>query len=64
MGDKIIWGGNDVGVPSDSIVRLLGTPEYCPNCGIDIPEEYVICIEHERLAGYRLATPEDIRKLE
>lgn len=64
MGDKISWGGNDVGVPTDGKVLLLGTPEHCPTCGIDIPEEYVLCVENGRLADYRLATPADIRELQ
>jgi len=64
MGDEIKWGGNDVGTPTDGKVLLLGTPEYCRTCGIDIPEEYVLCVDKGRLADYRLATPADIRELE
>ena len=64
MGDEIKWGGNDVGTQTDEKVQLLATPEYCPTCGIDIPEEYVVCVDKGRLAGYRLAIPEDVRKLE
>lgn len=64
MGDEIKWGGNDVGTLTSGEVLLLGTPEYCPTCGIDIPEEYVLRVENGRLAGYRLATPADVSKLE
>jgi hypothetical protein len=64
MGDEIRWGGNAVGTPTNDEVCVLATPEYCLKCGIDIPEEYVLCVDKGRLAGYRLATPADIRKLE
>lgn len=60
LGDCIVWGGNDVGEPEGGNVAVLGTPEYCKVCGLEISEEYVIDIVSGCLADYRLATPEDM----
>jgi len=62
MGDEIKWGGNDVGTPTDRKVQLLGTPEYCPTCGLNIPEEYVICVDKGRLADCRLEVRKPCRR--
>jgi hypothetical protein len=35
VGDRISWGGNDVGKPA-GLVMALGYPEECPVCGFDI----------------------------
>jgi hypothetical protein len=35
VGDRISWGGNDVGVPA-TLVKVLGYPENCPVCGYDL----------------------------
>jgi hypothetical protein len=63
LGDEIVWGANDIGVPSAGEVDLLGTPECCATCGLDVAEEYVISAIGGRLASYRLATPEDVAPL-
>lgn len=35
IGDRIMWGGNDVGEPA-VLVKVLGYPEGCPVCGDDL----------------------------
>jgi hypothetical protein len=35
VGDRIVWGGNDVGKPA-KLVKALGYPEDCPVCGYDL----------------------------
>ncbi len=35
IGDRIKWGGNDVGQPA-RLVTALGYPEDCPVCGNDL----------------------------
>jgi predicted RNA-binding Zn-ribbon protein involved in translation (DUF1610 family) len=34
IGDRIRWGGNDVGKPA-TLVKVLAYPEDCPVCGHD-----------------------------
>jgi hypothetical protein len=34
VGDRISWGGNDVGVPA-TLVKVLSYQEDCPVCGYD-----------------------------
>lgn len=63
MGDKILWGGNDIGTPNKGEVALLGTPEYCGVCGLPVPEEYVLLVINGYLGTYRLASPDDIAQL-
>ena len=33
IGDRIRWGGNDVGEPGYELVVALGYPGECPVCG-------------------------------
>jgi hypothetical protein len=35
IGDRISWGGNDVGEPA-GLAMALGYPEDCPVCGFDL----------------------------
>lgn len=64
MGDVIRWGGNDVGEPACGEVKILGTPEYCQVCGLDVEGEYVLVIENGRIARYHSATAEDVAQLQ
>jgi len=44
VGDVLRWGGNDVGAPGQSMVRVEGIAGPCPSCGAaDL--EYDILIE-------------------
>jgi hypothetical protein len=47
IGDKIKWGGNDIGRPDLSKVKAYGIIEssVCPNCGYNNNDEYDIYIE-------------------
>ena len=62
LGDRVTWGGNDIGVPSGSLVEILATPEYCQRCGLEVPGDYVLFLDDGQITGYRLATPEDIER--
>lgn len=64
IGDAIRWGGNDIGRRTDTEVDVLGTPEYCGTCGLEIDGEYVLSINRARLVGYRLASRQDVATLE
>jgi hypothetical protein len=35
VGDRLSWGGNDIGRPA-TLVKVLGYPEDCPVCGQDL----------------------------
>ena len=64
LGDTVEWNGNSVGTPSNGRVEILGYPEACPNCRLGVEDTYVIAVVDSRLVDYRIATEEDVRRLE
>jgi hypothetical protein len=46
IGDVLRWGGNDVGVPGQNLVRVEGIAGPCPHCGTS-DLEYDIVIEKD-----------------
>ena len=64
IGDAIRWGGNDIGEPIQGEVRVLGTPEHCRVCGLDVEDEYVLVIENDRIVRYEKAAAQDIAELQ
>lgn len=63
LGDTLLWGGNDIGDQAAAEVVVLGTPEYCGRCGLEVPGEYVVTIRAGQLIHYRFATPDEIATL-
>lgn len=49
VGDRLSWGGNDVGVPGAGRVRVEGLAGPCPACGTFV--EVDIFIEQDVIAG-------------
>ena len=50
LGDRLDWGGNDVGKPGARRVKVHGSSEQCPNCqylGID----YTVAIDHDIISA-------------
>jgi len=50
IGDKIMWGGNDIGKPGLKGVKVYGILEsnHCPSCNYEILQnEYDIFIEND-----------------
>jgi hypothetical protein len=47
VGDKIKWGGNDIGVPRPLTAKVYGLAEssVCPFCGYQNEEEYDITVK-------------------
>ena len=43
IGDTIKWGGNDLGQPAH-LVKVMGFPEPCPDCGDDPDGVYDVTI--------------------
>ena len=43
IGDRIKWGGNDIGKPA-RLVTALGYPEDCPVCGHDLDGVFDVVI--------------------
>ena len=43
VGDRLLWGGDDVGIPA-TLVKVLGYPEDCPVCGYDLGGVFDIII--------------------
>jgi hypothetical protein len=79
LGDTIRWSGGDtdVGKPDLGAVEILGYPEWCPVCGLDVegdyaltgdPDqhmaEYVLTVQDGRITGYRQATAADVERTE
>ncbi|NML40135.1 hypothetical protein HHL17_23250 [Chitinophaga sp. G-6-1-13] len=56
LGDKLKWGGNDIGVPGWPCVKVYGILEtdICPVCNqINLEDEFDIYIEHDVLKEVR-----------
>src|SRR5271167_4572657 len=52
-GDRIQWGGNDIGEPGHSVVIVLGAAGACPLCG-DVPDvDYDITIREDVIEDVR-----------
>ncbi|SDF54753.1 hypothetical protein [Chitinophaga filiformis] len=54
IGDKVTWGGNDIGIPNLNEVNAYGIIEStkCPYCNKqDIVEEYDILIKNDVIMG-------------
>ena len=53
VGDRLTWGGNDVGEPGHKVVVVLGHPGECPVCG-HVPERtYDVTIRQDVIEGVR-----------
>jgi hypothetical protein len=48
LGDKLGWGGNDIGVPDARRVRVAGFAETCPICDSD-GSEMIVIVERDVL---------------
>jgi hypothetical protein len=77
IGDLIQWGEHNEGAPAEGTVEILGYPEPCPVCGLEIDgeyaltgdpgqhmAEYVLTIQDGRITAYRQATAEDVKRIE
>lgn len=49
IGEKVMWGGADIGIPGLDKVNVYGVSELdkCPTCGHPLPYEYDILIEDD-----------------
>ena len=56
LGDELRWGGNDVGVRGAARVRVRGSMEPCPACGVEA-DEVTILVEHDVLRSVTNAPP-------
>jgi hypothetical protein len=64
IGDLITWGDYSEGVPAAGTTEILGYPEWCPVCGLEIDGDYVLTIQDGRITGYRPAQAADVQRLE
>jgi hypothetical protein len=46
VGDRIRWGGNDIGKPA-KLVKVLGYPEDCPVCGHDLGGVFDVIVHND-----------------
>ena len=49
IGDRIKWGGNDIGEQGHAVVVVLGYPGECPVCGHVPDRTYDVRIEHDSI---------------
>jgi hypothetical protein len=54
LGDKLRWGGNDIGTSGPRRVVLDAPAEPCPNCGFQ--EDFEIFVESGRLTRFQRAS--------
>lgn len=52
VGDRLTWGGNDVGDPGIRRVVVEAAAEPCPVCGGEGPEGEVV-VERDVITGWR-----------
>ena len=77
LGDLIQWAEPNEGAPAEGTAEILGFPEWCPVCGLEIDgeyaltgdpgqhmAEYVLTIQDGRITGYRQATAADVKRIE
>lgn len=57
IGDKLKWGGNDIGRPGKASVVVDAAAEDCPQCGHDLGD-YDVFVEHDVLMNAREASGE------
>ena len=59
VGDSLLWGGNDIGVPGRLSVVVDGIVEgKCSNCGFDREWSVYVYLERDRIAHVVSATGE------
>lgn len=46
IGDRITWGGNDIGIRA-SLVKALGYPEDCPVCCHDLGGVFDVIVRND-----------------
>jgi hypothetical protein len=56
IGDKIVWGANDVGRPGRQLVVVEGEAMGCPNCGYDADWPAYIVVENDIIRSVTNAT--------
>jgi hypothetical protein len=53
VGDRLDWGGNDVGEPGHKLVVVVGYPGECPICGHEPDITYDVTIREDVIDGIR-----------
>ena len=53
VGDRIDWGGNDIGEPGHKLVVVLGYPGECPVCGHVPDRTYDVSIRDDIIEDVR-----------
>lgn len=54
IGERLKWGGNDIGVPEARRVVVDGAGEQCPKCGYE--GDYYIILEQDKLSSFEAAS--------
>jgi hypothetical protein len=53
VGDKLDWGGNDIGEPGHKVVVVAGYPSGCPVCGHTPDMTYDVTLRDDVLSEVR-----------
>ena len=52
IGDRLHWGGNEVGTPGVSEVQVQGLGGPCPICGADF-QQFSVIIRNDKIVAVR-----------
>ena len=53
IGDRIEWGGNDVGEPGHELIVTIGYPDGCPVCGHVPDQTYDVFVRRDVIEDVR-----------
>jgi len=56
LGEKLIWGGNDVGMPDRARVVLDGEGSKCSSCGYDRDWPVYVYLDNDVITSVTVAT--------
>src|SRR5688572_64615 len=58
LGERLTWGGNDIGEPGHKRVVVDGIAESCPSCGYDETMDYYVFLRDDVIVSVEPATNE------
>lgn len=56
VGDRLNWGGNDIGKPGHKRVVVDGAAEKCPSCAYDPECDFYVFVEHDVIVSIEPAS--------
>jgi hypothetical protein len=63
IGDRLCWGGNDIGKPGLSEVQVQGVGGPCPNCGAE-GQPFALMVKKDEIVAVRPASEDEYSAME